>query len=72
MASGYEMKANPAPPFTTLPISEFPVSRARFPRIPKVMQPAIMEEQESMVVIITMSLGRGFCWCYERFMGGEY
>jgi len=56
MASGYEMKANPAPPFTTLPISELPVSRARLPRIPKVMQPAIMDEQESMVVIITMSL----------------
>lgn len=54
------MKARPAPPLTTLAMSFVPVWRARLPRIPKVMQPAISEEHESIVVIMMMSLNKGF------------
>lgn len=57
MASGYEMKARPAPPLTTLPMSVMPVCLARLPKMPNVMQPAMMDEHESMVVMMTMSLG---------------
>lgn len=50
------MKARPVPPFTTLPMSVMPVCLAKLPRMPNVMQPAIIEEHESIVVMITMSL----------------
>lgn len=56
MASGYDINAKPAPPLTTLAMSVLPVWNAKFPRMPNVMQPAIIDEQESIVVIITISL----------------
>lgn len=55
IASGYDIKANPAPPMTTFPIS-FPVSCAKFPKIPKITHPAKIDVNESTVVIIMTSL----------------
>lgn len=56
IASGYEIKAKPAPPFTTLAISEVFVSYAKFPRMPNIMQPAKIDVTESTLVIIMTSL----------------
>lgn len=56
IASGYEMKAKPAPPFTTFDMSLVFVSNARLPSIPKMTQPASIEVHESIVVTIMTSL----------------
>lgn len=56
IASGYEMNAKPAPPFTTLEMSVVFVSSARLPSMAKITQPASIEVQESIVVTIMTSL----------------
>lgn len=55
-ASGYDINASPEPPRTTFEISFVPISCAKLPRIPKIVQPAIRLVKVSSVVIIIMSL----------------
>lgn len=68
MASGYEMKANPAPPFTTEPMSSVPISWARCPRIPNIVNPASREVIVSRPVTIAASL----CTLCPNLLNEEY
>lgn len=56
MASGYEMKAKPAPLFTTAEISSTFMLKARLPKMPKIVMPAIRLVNVSNVVTINTSL----------------
>lgn len=69
MASGYEMKAKPAPLFTTFETSSTPSSCAKCPKMPKMQQPASSDVKVSNVV--TMFASR-YTLCpnllYEEYM----
>lgn len=56
IASGYEMKANPAPLLTTLEISSICMLWAKLPRMPNIVMPAIRLVNVSKVVTINTSL----------------
>lgn len=59
MASGYEMKAKPGPGLTTSLISSAPVTKARCPKIPKIMNPDNNDVKVSKAVTMLTSLGFG-------------
>lgn len=57
MASGYEMNARPGPGLTTSLISSAPVTKARCPKIPKIMNPDNNDVKVSKAVTMLTSLG---------------
>lgn len=62
MASGYEMNARPGPGLTTSLIFSAPVTNAKCPRIPKIMNPDNNDVNVSKTVTILTSLNEDITW----------